>query len=173
MVAETRLIAAAYPNPSDAQATVQDLRRAGLSESEVSVVYTDPGHVVKAGLIDGAVWGGVLGGLFGLLFPPVGLLIAAGPILGALTSGVSLAAVGAVTVAAFEGVFSAMVSLGMPRDIATQMGAHLQKGDALVIAHVADGDLAAQAATIMQSHNARSETAPATSGVVSVGPPTR
>ena len=97
MVTQTWLEAAAYPNPADAQAAVDELKSNGFDESLISIVYTDAGHNIKAGLISGAIWGGVLGALFGFLFPPVGLLIAAGPIVGILASGASLAAAGALT----------------------------------------------------------------------------
>jgi hypothetical protein len=170
MVAESHLVAAAFPAASDAQAAVNELRLSGFEESEISVLYTDAGHMIRAGLVDGAVWGGVLGGLVGLLFPPVGLLIAAGPIIGALTSGVSLAAVGAVTVAAVEGIISGLVNLGMPQDIATRFGEHVHKGDVLVIAHAGTDELAAKAHATLAAHHPRAEGAPQTGGVVAVGP---
>jgi len=167
MVAETRILAAAYPNHADAQAAVAELREAGFAEEAISILYTDAGHLITAGLVDGAVWGGVIGGLVGLLFPPAGLLIVAGPIVGALTSGASLAAVGAITVGALEGVIVGLVSLGMPHDVATRLGQHLHKGDALVIAHAADPTAAARAQAILERHNPRPESAPETGGIVS------
>ena len=60
-----------------------------------------------------------------MLFPPAGLLVA-GPIVGAVTSGAILAAVGAVTEGTFEGVICALIGLGMPKEIATQMGERLK-----------------------------------------------
>jgi hypothetical protein len=80
MVAQTWLEAATYPNSADAQAAVADLKRAGFDEQQISVIYTDAEHTVQAGMKTGAIWGGVLGALVGLLFPPVGLLVVAGPI---------------------------------------------------------------------------------------------
>ena len=65
-----------------AQAAVAELKREGFDERDISVLYTDAGHTIQAGLINGAVWGGVLGALVGLLFPPAGLLVTAGPIWG-------------------------------------------------------------------------------------------
>ena len=106
MVSQTWLEAAAFPNPTDAQAAVNELRSNGFDEDQISIVYTDRGHTIKAGLINGAIWGGALGALFGFLFPPAGLLIAAGPIVGVLASGASLAAAGALTV----GSLSALVA---------------------------------------------------------------
>ena len=114
MVTQTWLEAASYPNPADAQAAVDELKNNGFDESLISIVYTDAGHNIKAGLISGAFWGGVLGALFGFLFPPVGLLIAAGPIVGILASGASLAAAGALTVGSLGALVAALVQLGLP-----------------------------------------------------------
>jgi rhamnosyltransferase len=170
VVAETWLIAAAYPKPEDAQAAVADLKQSEFPEKNISVLYTDAGHAIGAGIIDGAVWGGVLGGLFGLLFPPVGLLIAAGPIVGSLTAGATLGAAGALTVGALEGLIAGLVHLGMPQNVATTMGEHVHKGDALVIAHAATASQADTARLILSRHYPRAESAPATGGVVSVAP---
>jgi uncharacterized membrane protein len=169
-VSETYLEAAAFPTHEDAQSAVKAIRDAGVPEEQVSVLYTDLGERVKAGAISGAVWGGVLGGLIGLLFPPVGLLVAAGPIAGVLTSAASMAVTGAVTVGTFSAVANALMQLGMPEDVATELGNHLHKGDALVIAHVNNRELAQQVHTIMEAHNPRAETAPSSGGVVAVSP---
>src|SRR5437016_2461355 len=63
MVAQTWLEAASYANATDAQAAVRELRQAGFEERDISVIYTDAGHTIRAGMISGAVWGGVLGAL--------------------------------------------------------------------------------------------------------------
>jgi hypothetical protein len=168
MVAETRIIAAAFPQAADAQAAVQALQQRGFSEQDISVLYTDAGHTIRAGLLGGAVWGGVLGALFGLLFPPVGLIVAAGPIAGVLASGAALGAAGALTVGALDGLIAGLVQLGMPKDIATRFGEHVHKGDTLVIAHASSPELAAQARAVLAAHSPRAEAAP--DGVVSVSP---
>jgi hypothetical protein len=170
MVAQTWLEAATYANATDAQAAVRELRQAGFDEQSISVIYTDAGHTIRAGMISGALWGGVLGAFVGLLFPPVGLLITAGPILGVFLSGVGLGAAGAVTVAALDGLITALIHLGMPREIATRLGERVHKGDALVIAHAANPDLAERARAILAAHNPRGEGAPEAKGVVSVSP---
>jgi hypothetical protein len=170
MVAQTWLEAATYAQQTDAQAAVAHLRREGFTEQDISVIYTDAGHAVKAGMISGALWGGVFGALWGLLFPPVGLLVVAGPILGVFLSGAGLAAAGAVTVAALDGLITALVHLGMPREIATRLGERVHKGDALVIVHAANPDQAEKARAILAAHNPRTEDTPASEGVVSVSP---
>jgi len=170
MVTQTWLEAAAYPNPDDAQAAVDDLKKNGFDESLISIVYTDAGHTIKAGLINGAVWGGVLGALFGFLFPPVGLLIAAGPIVGVLASGATLAAAGALTVGSLSALIAALVQLGMPREIATSLGEHVHKGDALVIVHAVNEEQAALARNVLAAHNPRPGVGQVQSGVVSVTP---
>lgn len=168
MVTETRIIGAAFPNTEDAQAAVQALRQHGFSEHDISVVYTDAGHSIRAGLLGGAVWGSVLGAMFGLLFPPVGLLIAAGPIAGVLASGAALGAAGALTVGALDGLISGLVHLGMPKEAATELGGLVHKGDTLVIAHAFSEEAARQAHQELEAHHPRAETAPG--GVVTATP---
>ena len=170
MVSQTWLEAAAFPNPEDAQAAVKELRSNGFDEDQISVVYTDAGHTIKAGLINGAIWGGALGALFGFLFPPAGLLIAAGPIVGVLASGASLAAAGALTVGSLSALVSGLVQLGMPSEIATGMGEKVHKGDALVIVHAPSPEMAERARAILLAHNPRPEVDQAQRGVVSVAP---
>src|SRR5271166_2489927 len=59
MVTETRIIAAAFPNAKDAQDAVLALKQGGFAEQDISLLYTDAGHTIRAGLLDGAIWGGV------------------------------------------------------------------------------------------------------------------
>jgi hypothetical protein len=170
MVKQTWLEAATYPQAVDAQAAVAELRREGFGEQEISVLYTDAGHTIQAGMITGALWGGVLGALVGLLFPPVGLLVTAGPILGVFLSGVGLGAAGAVTVAALDGLIAALIHLGMPREIATSLGERVHKGDALVIVHATSPERAELARSILAAHHPRVEGASEPKGTVSMSP---
>ena len=54
--------------------------------------------------------------------------------------------------------------------MATRLGEHVHKGDALVIVHAASPDLAEQARAILAAHHPRGEGAPEPEGVVSVSP---
>jgi hypothetical protein len=155
MVAETRIIGAAYPSAADAQAAVLALRQQGFLEHDISVLYTDAGHTIRAGLLSGAVWGGVLGALFGLLFPPIGLLIAAGPIAGVLASGAAVGAAGALTVGALDGLIAGLVYLGVPEETATELSGLVHKGDTLVMAHTSSAELANQAHEVLEAHHPR------------------
>lgn len=170
MVTQAWLEAATYPNPADAQAAVNDLKNNGFDEQSISVVYTDPASTVKTGAVSGAIWGGVLGALFGFLFPPAGMLIAAGPILGVLASGATLAAAGALTVGSLGALTAALVHLGLPEEIATGLGEHVHKGDALVVVAAPNEELAEIARRILAAHNPRPEVRRESGGVVSVSP---
>ena len=168
MVSTTQLVAAAYPNKEDAKHAANVLKAQGFEEGSISVLYTDAGSTVKAGAIDGAIWGGVFGGLFGLLFPPVGLIVAAGPILGILGAGAAGAALGAVTVAGLEALISALVQAGIPEETATRFGQMVHKGDALIVVHAATLEQAASAKETLARFNPRTDDAPDSSGVVTV-----
>jgi len=166
--AEIRLVAASFPKTEDAQAAVAELKRQGFEDQDISVVYTDSGHVIRTGLLAGAVWGGVLGALFGMLFPPLGLIIAAGPIAGVLASGAVVGATGALTVGALDALVAGLIHLGMPQEMATRFGEHVHKGDTLVTAHAPSAELAQKARQILEVHHPRSDVSPDSAGVVSV-----
>ncbi|MFN8533806.1 MAG: hypothetical protein U0556_09685 [Dehalococcoidia bacterium] len=168
MVSTTQLVAAAFPHKEDAQNAANDLKAHGFDESSVSVLYTDAGSTVTAGAIDGAIWGGIFGGLFGLLFPPVGLVVAAGPLLGILGAGAAGAALGAVTVAGLEALVSALVQAGMPEETATRFGQMVHKGDALIVVHAANPAEAARAHDTLAQHHPRTDETSDRSGVVTV-----
>ncbi len=155
---ESALVAAAFPNKADAEAAVKELGDAGFGQGSISLVYTDPGTVVKEGLLEGAVFGGMVGGLVGLLFPPLGLLIAAGPVLGTLASAISGAVPLTVAGAAIGGVASGLVALGMPQEMADRFGQHIHKGDALVVVHTSTDD-APRVRRILEAHAPRASEA--------------
>jgi hypothetical protein len=134
-----------------AERIVQQLQSQGFATSEISVLMPDTGGTrdighVKAtkapeGATTGAATGGVTGGVLGLLvgigalaIPGLGPLIAAGPIMAAL-SGV---AVGATT----GGIVGGLVGLGIPEIEAKRYEDKLKKGNYLIAVHVdEDGDV--------------------------------
>jgi uncharacterized membrane protein len=132
-----------------AEQIVQQLQTQAFATSEISVLMPDTagtrdvGHVkaTKApeGATTGATTGGATGGIIGLLagigalaIPGVGPLIAAGPIMAALSG----AAVGAAT----GGVVGGLIGLGIPEIEAKRYDEKLKKGNYLVAVHTDEND---------------------------------
>jgi len=136
---------------SDAQAVriAGRLRNSGFAPSDISVLAPDRGgrrdlghenstkapEGAAAGAGGGALLGGALGWLAGvgaLAIPGVGPLIAAGPIIAAL-SGLALGG----TIGGFTG---ALVGLGIPEYEAQQYAGKLREGNILLCVHADNND---------------------------------
>jgi uncharacterized membrane protein len=134
---------------SQAERIVENLQKAGFPAAEISVLLPadegkhDIGHVKSSkapeGATTGAVTGGVTGGVIGLLagigalaIPGVGPLIAAGPIIAALSG----AAVGGAT----GGIVGGLIGLGIPEIEAKRYEEKLKAGNYLISVHAQDGD---------------------------------
>jgi uncharacterized membrane protein len=148
---------------SQAEQIVENLQSSGFSTSEISVLMPDTegrhdvGHVkaTKApeGATTGAAAGGVTGGVLGLLagigalaIPGVGPLIAAGPIMAALSG----AAVGATT----GGLVGGLIGLGIPEIEAKRYENKLKAGNYLIAVHAQDDDEEDRAKEIFKSAGA-------------------
>ena len=148
-----KTVVGTYDNVQTAYAVANDLISAGYSRNDISVVandakkeyarYTDANYVDSTDdVAKGAGIGAAIGGLGGLLvglgalaIPGVGPVIAAGPLLAALTG----AGVGAVT----GGIVGALVDLGIPDEEAQIYSEGLRRGHVLVIAQVPDASATA------------------------------
>lgn len=123
---------------------VEDLRAAGFTTDNVSILYPDRNGTrelrhdahskapegATAGAGTGAVLGGALGWLSGagmLTIPGLGVLVAAGPILAALSAAATGAAVG--------GVSGALLGYSVPEFEAKQYEAQLRDGNILISVH--------------------------------------
>jgi len=141
----TKSIVGVYDRLDTARSVVSDLVDAGFDRSQINIVAHDPdesyagyidnntGDDVAAGAGIGATIGGIGGllvGLGALAIPGVGPVIAAGPIMAALTG----AGIGAVT----GGLIGALVDLGIPEEEASLYSEGLRRGNILVIAQVND-----------------------------------
>jgi hypothetical protein len=134
---------------SEEQATriVNSLKEAGFSNDDVSVLLPDRAgsrdfaheHHTKApeGAAAGAVAGGVMAGVLGWLvgigtiaIPGVGPLIAAGPIMAALSGAAAGGAVGTLA--------GALVGLGIPEYEAKQYEGKVKNGNILISVHTED-----------------------------------
>ncbi len=127
-----------------AESIVGDLQSAGFSHNDISVLLPNKQgtrdfayeHNTKApeGAVTGASAGGILGGALGVLagigaiaIPGVGPLIAAGPLLAALSGVAAGAAVG--------GVAGALIGMGIPEIEAKHYEGKIRGGSILVSVH--------------------------------------
>jgi uncharacterized protein (TIGR02271 family) len=142
---------------------VDELKSAGFSRDDVSVMFGDK-RTSKAfaheketkapeGAATGAATGGVLGGTLGwlagagaLAIPGVGPLIAAGPIMAALSG----AAVGAAT----GGIAGGLIGLGIPEYEAKRYENRIREGNILVSVHSENSDETKRAKEIFERNGA-------------------
>jgi hypothetical protein len=150
---------------SDAQAVqiANRLRANGFSPSDISILAPDRGGVrdlghvnatkapegATAGAGTGAILGGALGWLVGMgviAIPGVGQLVAAGPIIAALSG----LAVGG-TIGGFTG---ALVGMGIPEYEAQQYAGKLREGNILLCIHADNSDEAARIREVLTTEKA-------------------
>jgi hypothetical protein len=150
---------------SDAQAIriANRLKSSGFTPSDISILAPDRSGVrelghenstkapegAATGAGTGAVLGGALGWLAGigaLAIPGVGPLIAAGPILAALSG----AAIGGTV----GGTTGALIGLGIPEYEAQQYESRLRQGHILMCVHVDDSEEAGLVRQIMDEEKA-------------------
>jgi hypothetical protein len=137
---------------------VEQLKAAGFSNNDVSVLLPDRAgsrdfaheHHTKApeGAAAGAVVGGLawLVGIGSLAIPGVGPLIAAGPIMAALSGAAAGGAVG--------GLAGALVGLGIPEYEAKQYEGKVKNGNILISVHTDDGKQRQKAKDIFERAHA-------------------
>jgi len=153
-----------FDNLSEAHRAVDDLSRLGLSRSDISVIAPkrdaadtvdtdahDKTHAAEGAGI-GATTGALAGGAAGILaslgllaIPGIGGLLAAGPIVAALT--------GAGIGAAAGGIIGGLVGLGIPEEHAEEYEEGVRRGGTIVTAKV-DETKADEAAAILDRHGA-------------------
>ncbi len=148
---------------AQAEGIVNQLKVAGFTSNDISVLFPDKRgtkdfaheHNTKMpeGAATGAGTGGVLGGTFGwlagigmLAIPGVGPLIAAGPILAALS--------GAAVGAAVGGLTGALIGLGIPEYEAKRYEGKISEGGILISVHTDDRDMVGKVKEIFTSAGA-------------------
>ncbi|MGD0119222.1 MAG: hypothetical protein ABSD30_14240 [Candidatus Binatus sp.] len=142
---------------------VNQLKEAGFSNNDVSVLlpdragsrdfaheqHTKAPEGAATGAVAGGVAAGVLGWLVGigsLAIPGVGPLIAAGPIVAALSGAAAGGAVG--------GMVGALVGLGVPEYEAKQYEGKIKDGNILISVHTEDSKERSVAKEIFDRANA-------------------
>jgi hypothetical protein len=134
-------------NQTEAEALITELRTKGFTFDDISVLFPHKGQTrdfayqqgTKApeGAVVGGGSGGVAGGVLGLLaglgalaIPGIGPLIAAGPIMAALSGAAVGAAVGSIA--------GGLVGLGIPETLAKAYEGKVQGGSILISVHTDD-----------------------------------
>jgi uncharacterized membrane protein len=131
-----------YETEQEAIIAIEDLVKQGYNKQDICVIGQDlknvnhiadeTGTVAEESAATGALAGGTLGGLTGLLvgvgalaIPGVGPIIAAGPIASSL--------IGAVAGAGLGGLTGALIAIGIPDDEAEYYGNSVKEGKILVL----------------------------------------
>ncbi|WP_408019983.1 general stress protein [Scytonema tolypothrichoides] len=156
-----------FPNRRDAEVALTELRDAGFPLSQISLIAKDGNHNTNLtdtavgrgnkadeGAKAGAVTGGALGGLGGLLvglgalaIPGIGPVIAGGAVATALATTAAGAGIGA----AAGGVTGGLVGLGIPENRAKVYNDRLNRGDYLIIVDGTDDEVR-RAEAILKRH---------------------
>jgi hypothetical protein len=146
-----------------AERIVGQLKAAGFSNNDISLLFPDTGTTrdfaheknTKApeGAATGAGAGGIAGGALGwlvgigaLAIPGVGPLIAAGPIVAALS--------GAAVGAAAGGIAGGLIGLGIPELEAKRYEGKVKAGNILISVHADDSEEISRAKGIFSTANA-------------------
>lgn len=146
-----RLLLGTFPKHEEANAALTHLEQEGFESDAVSVItkQTIAGAYTKEKSHEGAVTGGLLGGMAGLLIAatPVvlpGAILIAGPL--TILTG---AALGAIT----GGIIGALVDIGVPKESAQAYEKSIQRGGVLLAVPV-DEESKDTAKKIMKEFNA-------------------
>ncbi len=146
-----------------ADSVVNELQANNVPSEDISVLFPDTRgthdfaheHNTKApeGAVAGVSAGGVIGGTVGVLagigalaIPGLGPLIAAGPLLAALSGAAAGAAVG--------GLAGALVGLGIPEIEAKTYEGKIRGGNILIAVHADDAKTEKTAKRILEAHAA-------------------
>lgn len=150
-------------NQTQAEAIVRQLQGDGFANNDISVLFPNKSgtkdfaheHNTKApeGAVAGAGAGGVVGGTLGLLagigalaIPGFGPLIAAGPLLAALSGAAAGATVGGIT--------GALIGMGIPEIEAKRYEGKIKGGNILISVHTQTSDKQKRAEAIFKTAHA-------------------
>lgn len=159
----TKSVYAIAISEKQANQIVDRLTNSGLSSNDISALFPDKdtthefSHEMNTkapeGAVAGAASGGVLGGTLGLLagigalaIPGVGPLIAAGPLLAALSGAAAGATVGGIT--------GGLIGLGMPEIEAKRYENRIAEGNILISVLAETGDEVDRAKDVLEDAGA-------------------
>jgi hypothetical protein len=143
-----------YDNYSDAKTVVSDLKTAGFTDGDISIVANKESDSVMDGVATGAGVGAAAGGTVGLLtglglmaIPGVGPVVAAGWRAATAVGAIAGAAAGG----AAGGIIDAMVDSGVSKEDAHVYAETVRRGGTLVSVRTTD-DTRAKAAAILDRY---------------------
>jgi hypothetical protein len=147
----TKTITSLYDSYNDALETVNELKRADVPDSDISLVSADPpgartssdgatGNMTDTGVGQGAAIGGVLGagaglaaGLGALAIPGIGPVVAVGWLIPTI--------IGAAVGASGGGIVGALIGAGVSEEHAHVYAETVRRGGAVVTVRVDEEDL--------------------------------
>ena len=140
------IVVATYDSHVGAEEAVKELQKAGFDMKKLSILgkgmeneqhvmgyYNAPERAIFWGK-HGAIWGGLLGLLFGsamFMVPGVGPLFVLGPLAGWIFGAIE----GAVVVGGLSALGAALFSIGIPKNSALQYESDIKMSKFLVLAH--------------------------------------
>jgi len=146
-------VVAIYPDHDSAEQAVSKLRDASFDVTKLSIIgkdyhtdekvvgYYTTGERMKYWGVRGAFWGGIWGLLLGagfFLVPGVGSVLVAGPLLGAVVTGLESAAV----IGGLSAVAVGLIHLGVPKEDAIKYESAIIADKFLLIANGTPEELA-------------------------------
>lgn len=147
-----KVVIGIFQSRRDAEQAVSQLRRQGFSEQEINIVSKQGQSQTEYGeddISDGALTGGTLGGIGGLLLsagalaiPGLGPVVAAGPIAAALSGAV------------MGGIAGGLIDWGIPEEVSRRYENSVKQGGILAVIRTSAASVN-QAASILRQNGAQ------------------
>jgi len=153
VISDPKAVVAVYDTHEEAETAVKELQRGGFDMKKLSVVgkdyhtdeqvvgYYNVGDRMKYWGKMGALWGGLLGLLFGAAFfwvPGVGPLLVAGPLSAAFVAALE----SAVVVGGLSALGAALYNIGIPKDSVLRYETAVKVNKYLLVAHGTAAEIA-------------------------------
>lgn len=141
-----------FSSRQEAEKAIQSLRQQGFKEEEINIISKENkknGEYYDDDIADGALTGGTLGGIGGLILgagalaiPGIGPVIAAGPIAAALSGAVA------------GGITGGLIDWGIPAESSSRYEQHVAQGNILAVIRTQEAKVQ-QAAQILRQNGAK------------------
>ena len=151
-MSEMKSVIAVYSSHEEAEKAVQELRKAGIDVTKLSIIgkgyhseeqvtgYYNAGDRMKYWGNLGAFWGGLWGLLFGaamFVIPGIGPVLVAGPLAASIVAGLE----GALVVGGLSAVGAGLFSVGIPKNSILKCEVALKADKFLLIVHGTSNDV--------------------------------